>query len=54
MMHLWSEKGTFRPTVGLGAAVNSVTLDMLQRIWSELDYRIDVCRVKRGGRNECV
>jgi hypothetical protein len=29
------------------AAVNSVTSDMLQRVWSELDYRIDVCRVTR-------
>jgi len=36
------------------AAVNSVTPDMLQRVWSELDYRIDVCRVTRGGHIECV
>jgi hypothetical protein len=27
---------------------------MLQRVWSELDYRIDVCRVTRGGHVECV
>ena len=32
----------------------SVTPDMLQRVWSELDYRIDVCRVTRGGHIECV
>jgi len=38
----------------LNAAVNSVTPDMLQRVWSELDYRIDVCRVTRGGHIECV
>jgi hypothetical protein len=25
------------------AAVNSVTPDVLQRVWSELEYRIDVC-----------
>jgi len=31
------------------AAVKSVPPDMLQRVWSELDYRIDVCRVTRGG-----
>ena len=31
------------------AAVKSVTPDMLQRVWSELDYRIDVRRVTRGG-----
>jgi hypothetical protein len=48
-MHLWSQKGTFRPTIGLGVAVNSVTPEMLQKVWSELDYRIDVCRVTRGG-----
>ena len=31
------------------AAVNSVKPDMLQRVWSELDYHIDVCRVTKGG-----
>ena len=31
------------------AAVNSVTPDMLQSVWSELDYRIDVCQVTKGG-----
>jgi len=36
------------------AAVKSVTPDMLQRVWSKLDYRIDVCRVTRGGHIECV
>ena len=36
------------------AAVNLVTQDMLQRFWSELEYRIDVCRVTRGGHIECV
>jgi len=36
------------------AAVKSVTPDMLQRVWSELDYCIDVCRVTRGGHIECV
>ena len=36
------------------AAVKSVTPDKLQRVWSELDYRNDVCRVTRGGHIECV
>ena len=31
------------------AAVKSVTPDTLQRVWSELDYSIDVCRVTRVG-----
>jgi hypothetical protein len=39
---------------GTTAAVNSVTPDMLQRVWSELDYRIDVCRVTRGDHIQCV
>jgi len=36
------------------AAVKSATPDMLQRVWSDLDYRIDVCRVARERRIECV
>ena len=35
------------------AAVNSVTPDMLQSVWTELDYRIDICRVTRVGHIEC-
>ena len=38
----------------INAAVKSVTPDMLQKVWSEPDYRIDVCRVTRGGHIECV
>jgi len=36
------------------AAVKSVMPFMLQRVWSELDYRIDVCRVTKEGHIECV
>jgi len=36
------------------AAVNSVTPDMLQSVWSELDYRNDVCRLTRRGQIECL
>jgi hypothetical protein len=25
------------------AAVDTIDVDMLQRVWQELDYRIDVC-----------
>jgi hypothetical protein len=25
---------------------------MLQRVWQELDYRIDICRVTKDGRIE--
>jgi len=24
------------------------TADMLQRVWNELDFRVDVCRIKKG------
>jgi sulfur relay (sulfurtransferase) DsrC/TusE family protein len=26
--------------------------DMLQRVWAEMDYRLDVCRVTEGGHTE--
>jgi hypothetical protein len=29
-------------------AVETVTVDMLDRVWRELDYRLDTCRVTRG------
>jgi hypothetical protein len=29
------------------AAVDTIDVDMLQRVWQELDYRTDVCRVTR-------
>jgi hypothetical protein len=38
----------------INEAVNSITPDMLQRVWSELDYRIDVCRVTGGAPIECM
>jgi hypothetical protein len=34
------------------AAVDTIDINMLQRVWQELDYRIDVCRVTRGGHIE--
>jgi len=30
------------------AAVETITLDLLSRVWQELDYRLDVCRVTKG------
>jgi hypothetical protein len=30
------------------AAVAAINRDMLERVWTEMDYRIDVCRVTRG------
>jgi hypothetical protein len=31
------------------AAVALVDRDMLTRVWDEMDYRIDVCRITKGG-----
>jgi hypothetical protein len=33
-------------------AVATIDVHMLERVWHELDYRIDVCRVTKGGHIE--
>ena len=33
-------------------ALKTVTQDMLQRVWQELDYRLDVCRLTSGAHIE--
>ena len=34
------------------AAVALVDRDMLTRVWNEMDYRTDVCRITKGGHIE--
>ena len=34
------------------AAVALVDRDMLTRMWNEMDYRIDVCRITKDGQSE--
>jgi hypothetical protein len=34
------------------AAVKKIDAPMLTRMWQELEYRIDVCRVTRGAHIE--
>jgi hypothetical protein len=34
------------------AAVKTINAPMLTRVWQELEYRIDVCRVIRGAHIE--
>jgi hypothetical protein len=34
------------------AAVKNINAPMLTRVWQELEYRIDVCRVTRGSHIE--
>jgi hypothetical protein len=33
-------------------AVAAIDRQMLQRVWQELDYRIDICRITKGGHIE--
>ena len=33
-------------------AIASVEEDMLRSVWTELDYRIDICRVTKGSHIE--
>jgi hypothetical protein len=33
-------------------AMETITLDMLIRVWQELDYHLDVCRVTKGAQIE--
>ena len=38
-----------------GACVKeTITADMLQTVWNELDYRVDVCRITKGALVSCV
>jgi hypothetical protein len=34
--------------------VATINRDMLERVWTEMDHRIDVCRVTRGSHIECL
>jgi hypothetical protein len=34
------------------AAIAAIDHGMLQRVWEELDYRLDVCRVTKGAHIE--
>jgi len=35
-------------------AFGNVTQDMLERVWQEWEYRLDICRVTRGAHIECI
>ena len=38
--------------VRIRTAVETITADMLQTVWNELDYRVDVCRITKGAHIE--
>jgi hypothetical protein len=33
-------------------ALQTITADMLHRVWDEFDYRVDLCRVTQGAHIE--
>jgi len=33
-------------------ALQTITADMLHRVWDEFDYHVDVCRVTQGAHTE--
>ena len=39
-------------TVRIKTAIETITADMLQTVWNELDYRVDVCRITKGAHTE--
>jgi len=34
--------------VQIRTTIETITADMLQTVWNELDYRVDVCRITKG------
>ena len=33
-------------------AIETITADMIQTVWNEPDYRVDVCRITKGSHIE--
>ena len=40
--------------VRIRTAIGTITADMLQAVWNELDYRVDVCRITKGAHVELL
>jgi len=38
--------------VRFSTAIETITADILQIVWNELDYRVDVCRITKGAHTE--
>ena len=38
--------------VRIRTTIETTTADMLQTVWNELDYRVDVCRITKGSHIE--
>ena len=33
-------------------AIENIIANMVQTVWNELDYRVDICRITKGARIE--
>jgi hypothetical protein len=42
----------FLPHIMQHLAIDSSECQMLQRVWQEPDYRIDICHITKGGHIE--
>jgi hypothetical protein len=38
--------------VRIRTAIETITADMLEKVWNELDYRVDVCKITKGAHIE--
>jgi len=38
--------------VRIRTAIQTITADMVQTVWNELDYRVDICRITKGAHIE--
>jgi hypothetical protein len=38
--------------VRIRTAIETITADMLEKVWNKLDYHVDVCRITKGAHIE--
>jgi len=50
----WSKKCQETDCLCITTAVASVDEDMLRSVWTELDYRIDICRVTKDSQTQNI
>ena len=54
-MHSFKRQGACvskKLKVRIRTAIETITADMLQTVWNELDYHVDVCRITKGAHTE--
>jgi len=51
--HTHSERNIWNGPI-VATAIANVTQDMLERVWREWEYHLDICRVKRVAHIECM